>query len=63
MKHFFYVLLFLRSDEGAVTVDWVVLSAAIIGMTVSFMITFSEGLSTVTANISEEMLSLDFDAE
>jgi len=38
-----YLTLFLKSEDGAVTVDWVVLTAAIVGLGVAVISTVSEG--------------------
>ena len=43
------VRLFLRKEEGAVTVDWVVLSAVIIGMVMIVLVPVA--LSTTSATV------------
>ncbi len=45
-----------RNDEsGAVTVDWVVLTAAIVGLGLVVMTTVSGGLKNAAANISSDI--------
>jgi Flp pilus assembly pilin Flp len=45
-----------RSDEsGAVTVDWVVLTAAIVGLGLVVMQTVGGGISGVTADITGDL--------
>ena len=39
---------FLASDEGAVTVDWVVLAAALVGLAIATGSAFEDELSAVT---------------
>lgn len=42
---------FSGDESGAVTVDWVVLTAAIVGLGTAAFITATEGISTVAENI------------
>jgi Flp pilus assembly pilin Flp len=44
---------FRKDDEGAVTVDWVVLTAAIVGMGVAVMTTVKNGTDSVATKISQ----------
>lgn len=45
-----------RSDEsGAVTVDWVVLTAAIVGLGVLVVTTIGDSIETVAENIATEV--------
>lgn len=37
------IAVFLKDDDGAVTVDWVVLTAAIVGLGVAVVTTIGEG--------------------
>ncbi len=49
----FALLKNFRSDEsGAVTVDWVVLTAAIVGLGVVVMTTVGGGIQTLAGNVS-----------
>ncbi len=48
----FALLKNFRSDEsGAVTVDWVVLTAAIVGLGVVVMTTVGGGIQTLAGNV------------
>lgn len=38
-----YLKRFMAEEEGAVTVDWVVLTSAIVGLAVALMATIGEG--------------------
>ncbi|QFT94072.1 hypothetical protein FIU86_14575 [Roseovarius sp. THAF9] len=42
---------FRKDEEGAVTVDWVVLTAAIVGLGVAGVATVSNGVNTLASNI------------
>lgn len=45
-----------RNDEsGAVTVDWVVLTAAIVGLGIAVMAVVGNGMLTLSDSISEEI--------
>lgn len=47
-----HVTAFLGSEDGAVTVDWVVLTAAIVGLQIAFMLTpMREALVSVSEYI------------
>ncbi len=52
MKIFRMLKSFRNDESGAVTVDWVVLTAAIVGLGLVVMNTVSTGLSTAAENIS-----------
>ena len=41
---------FIANEDGAVTVDWVVLTAAVVGLAVAAYATISGGTGTLTAN-------------
>lgn len=43
---------FLRDETGAVTVDWVVLTAAIVGIAISVLIIISGGIQSTSEYIS-----------
>jgi Flp pilus assembly pilin Flp len=43
---------FRKDEEGAVTVDWVVLTAAIVGLGVAGVSTVSGGVNSLAGNIS-----------
>jgi hypothetical protein len=42
---------FLHQEEGAVTIDWVVLTAAVIGMTLIVTTTINQALYEQAANV------------
>ncbi|MEM6375391.1 MAG: hypothetical protein AAF686_04070 [Pseudomonadota bacterium] len=44
---------FAKDEDGAVTVDWVVLTAAVVGLGVAGVTTVSGGVGTLAENISE----------
>ncbi|MEM7521940.1 MAG: hypothetical protein AAF307_13005 [Pseudomonadota bacterium] len=41
---------FRRDEDGAVTVDWVVLTAAVVGLAVAAYSSIQTGASTLTSN-------------
>ncbi len=46
---------FLNDESGAVTVDWVVLTAAIVGLGIAVMTTVGSGTTTYADKISAHM--------
>ncbi|WP_456385960.1 hypothetical protein [Profundibacter sp.] len=48
---------FVSNESGAVTVDWVVLTAAIVGLGLAVMTVISDGTSTLTNKIKTKMTS------
>jgi Flp pilus assembly pilin Flp len=50
---------FRKDEEGAVTVDWVVLTAAIVGMGVAVMATVKNGTTNVANKISQGLGQVD----
>lgn len=46
---------FLRGDDGAITVDWVVLSAAIIGLGMVVLIPIAYSTESSTQQIADEI--------
>jgi len=52
MKLFNLVKKFRSDEAGAVTVDWVVLTAAIVGLGIVVMTTVGGGITTLSGNIS-----------
>lgn len=55
---------FLREDSGAVTIDWVTLTAGILvaGMMAVFAI-FGSGVSALTANVNADLTNLTSDLD
>jgi len=43
---------FRKDDSGAVTVDWVVLTAAVVGLAVAAYTSINTGATTLTGNTS-----------
>jgi Flp pilus assembly pilin Flp len=50
---------FAKSESGAVTVDWVVLTAAIVGLGLAVMAVVSGGLEDLSGDIASEMSGMD----
>jgi hypothetical protein len=48
---------FLRREDGAVTIDWVVLTAAIIGLCMIVLTPFAYSTDSLTKKIAEEIES------
>ena len=46
---------FLRSEEGAVTVDWVVLTAAIVGLGIAVITTVADGALDHSAGVGAHL--------
>ncbi|MEM6726878.1 MAG: hypothetical protein AAF618_00135 [Pseudomonadota bacterium] len=49
---------FRRDEDGAVTVDWVVLTAAIVGLGIAVLTTVSGSVDTLADSIDTEMSTL-----
>jgi len=52
-----FVSLFRKSEDGAVTVDWVVLTAATMLLGVAIGATIHTSLTTATDNLAEDITS------
>ena len=48
---------FYAEEDGAVTVDWVVLTAAIVGLGIAVMTSFGPGVMSLSEKISSELSS------
>ncbi len=48
---------FLNDESGAVTVDWVVLTAAIVGLGIAVLTSVSGGTTTLADAVSSHMAS------
>jgi len=48
---------FVKDEDGAVTVDWVVLTAAVVGIAIAVAATIKSGLNTAAGNISTGLVS------
>lgn len=55
-----YLNKLLRDDEGAVTVDWVVLTAAVVGLAVAIVVALTNGSAGVSAGVEEFMKNWSF---
>jgi len=55
MKLFNLIKTFGRDEDGAVTVDWVVLTAAIVGLGIAVLTSVSTGTNTLADTISGEL--------
>ena len=50
---------FANDESGAVTVDWVVLTAAIVGIAIAVITLISGGVETAATEINDEVLSVE----
>lgn len=57
MKFFKFANKFSRDEDGAVTVDWVVLTAAVVGLGVAVLGSVSSGTKTLGKTISNDLAS------
>ena len=57
MKLFNMLKKFRKDEAGAVTVDWVVLTAAIVGLGIVVMTTVGGGIKTLASNVSTAVSS------
>jgi Flp pilus assembly pilin Flp len=51
---------FSKDESGAVTVDWVVLTAAVVALAIVVMITINQATGGVGSNISTYLSSFSF---
>ncbi|WP_095588258.1 Flp family type IVb pilin [Actibacterium ureilyticum] len=52
---------FHNDESGAVTVDWVVLTAAIVGLAIAVIASVRTGVNTLASNISTEVSTITVD--
>ena len=50
---------FIASESGAVTVDWVVLTAALVGLGLAVMAVVTTGIEDLTGEIQAELAAAD----
>lgn len=50
-----FIKTFRADEDGAVTVDWVVLTAAIVGLGIAVLASVRTGATTMAKNISQEL--------
>ncbi|MFD0980236.1 Flp family type IVb pilin [Tropicimonas aquimaris] len=55
MKLFNLIKTFRKDEDGAVTVDWVVLTAAIVGLGIATLAAVSGGVSDLSNDISSQL--------
>ena len=55
MKLVTFIKTFSRDEDGAVTVDWVVLTAAIVGLGIAVLTSVSGGTTSLADKISGEL--------
>lgn len=52
---------FLKNEDGAVTVDWVVLTAAIVGLGIAVMASVGDGTTqlsdTISSNLADQQIA------
>ena len=51
---------FLRDEDGAVTVDWVVLTAAVVALAVAIVVALTNGAVGVSAGVESFMSNWQF---
>jgi Flp pilus assembly pilin Flp len=60
-----FIKTFRADEDGAVTVDWVVLTAAIVGLGIAVLVSVRGGATQMADNIASELESdvpeIDFD--
>jgi len=55
-----FIKRFFCDEDGAVTVDWVVLTAAVVGLAVAIVVTLIDGAAGVSAGTEAFMTSYEF---
>ena len=50
-----FINTFRADEDGAVTVDWVVLTAAVVGLGIAVLTAVSNGAETMAGNIETEL--------
>lgn len=58
MKNFVSFRRFARDEDGAVTVDWVVLTAALVGLGVLVVNTVASGVLDTSRGIDDELRNM-----
>ncbi|WP_126976873.1 Flp family type IVb pilin [Frigidibacter oleivorans] len=59
MKLFNLVKTFRNDEDGAVTVDWVVLTAAVVGLGIVAMTAIGPAIRTMSGNIASDISTAD----
>lgn len=50
---------FVASESGAVTVDWVVLTAALVGLGLAVIAVVSQGVGDLSNEIADDLVTID----
>jgi Flp pilus assembly pilin Flp len=50
---------FAKSESGAVTVDWVVLTAGVVGLGMAVMVVVSGGVENLSTDIAQELANAE----
>ncbi|MEL7380204.1 MAG: hypothetical protein AAFN09_08800 [Pseudomonadota bacterium] len=50
---------FLAAEDGAVTVDWVVLTAALVGLGLAVLAVVSDGVNSVSNATADDLAAID----
>mgnify|MGYP001553934672 CR=1 FL=1 len=58
MKLVNFLNTFAKDEDGAVTVDWVVLTAAIVGLGIAVLASVSDGTNDLADTISTELSTM-----
>lgn len=61
MKAFAYVRRFRQDQSGAVTVDWVVLTAAVVGLGLAVLAVIRGGTAALTSRINSQLSAVSID--
>ncbi|MEE4120804.1 MAG: hypothetical protein V2I65_17520 [Paracoccaceae bacterium] len=59
MKLFDFIKNFGKDEDGAVTVDWVVLTAALVGLGILILSVVRGGLEDLSSDIATELSGID----
>ncbi|WP_068115369.1 Flp family type IVb pilin [Tropicimonas marinistellae] len=62
MKLFNLIKTFRKDEDGAVTVDWVVLTAAIVGLGIAVLAAVSSGVENLSGDISSQLSAQNIDS-
>lgn len=54
---------FLKGENGAVSVDFITLTAVLIGMAIGIILIFNDGTTNVATNISSNIASIKVGSE
>lgn len=55
--HTGFIARFLKREDGAVTVDWVVLAAAVVLLSVPMMVVMRNSTETAATGVAEDMVA------